>query len=108
MDDVEQLLKLHMVTMVPLLAYELRDFDASRAELDELSQLIACRSDGIMFRSKDTAFLVGKLARALAIMSFVPDGVETFGVRFVSERGLGCVYAGSSEQYKEFRREVVP
>ena len=80
------LMRAHLEAFVPLLVMEYKrrggptqdDFDS----LGNVSQLIAEKGDQLMFRSKQTAHVMGELTRAIAIASFVPGGITFLGVKW--------------------------
>lgn len=63
---------------------EQSDFDRAQSFGDELGE----RGDILLFGGKkgEAAALFNKLAHIVAIMSFVPGGVEMFGQRWVAEQ----------------------
>ncbi|MBW3624086.1 MAG: hypothetical protein KY468_11820 [Armatimonadetes bacterium] len=54
--------------------------------LEQFGWRFASKADQVLYKGKETATLAGGLARALAIMAFVPGGVRFDGVHF-EEKG---------------------
>jgi hypothetical protein len=83
------LLRAHRGATVPLLIHEMRRRGGPDAadwgRCLELGQRIAECGDRILYRSGkrgETAALVTDLARALALLAFVPGGVTFLGLHF--------------------------
>jgi hypothetical protein len=102
------LLRTSLATAVPLWVWELyerggpdpADFRTAHAFGRELAE----RGDRLLYRGSrpgETAEMFNRLARALAVMAFVPGGVPpVFGQTFVAERILaGFVGEGAAHQY---------
>lgn len=89
MSDDAELLRLTLQVAVPMWQEKLRRqaWSDIAARMPELSNIIASKGDVILYRGKkrgETAAAFNALAEAVAAMSFVPGGVQVFGIRFVS------------------------
>lgn len=85
MDD--SLLKIALSAAVPLWIEELKN--KPWAELQEQAKaaadVVASKGDLLMFRGKkkgESALAFNALAKGIAILSFAPGGVTTFGMHF--------------------------
>lgn len=81
---VQSVLRISLQAAVPLHAMELRNrpWSELQAVAQEAAQVIAEKGDLIMFKSTkkgESAKAFNALARALAILSFVPGGVKFLG-----------------------------
>lgn len=83
----EGLLAIALNTAVPLWALELQsepwEYLESRARI--CGQIVASKGDIIQFKSQkkgETAEAFNRLAEGIAIMSFIPGGVDAFGSHF--------------------------
>jgi len=82
-----ELLKIALSAAVPLriMEYQNRPWNELHNEILGASQVIAEHGDKLMFRSKkpgETAWVFNTVAKALAVMSFVPGGVKFLGMHF--------------------------
>ena len=87
----EELLPLHLGVQVPLYIAELKEKGgpdkADFALMQEAGRALAAKGDRLLYRCEkkgETAALVGELAFGIAILSFLPGGVTTFGYHWES------------------------
>ncbi len=86
----EDLLKATLSAAVPLWALKLRavPFAELLRRATDLGQVIAEKVDVVQFRSKrkgESAAAFNALAEAIAILSFMPNGVDFMGMHFENE-----------------------
>lgn len=75
---------------VPLWQLELKSvpFNELLKECPEISQMLAEKGDILLYGSKtkgETAQIFNRVARGLAILSFLPGGVKLFGQTWIAQ-----------------------
>lgn len=79
----DTLLKAFLETSVPLYAQEIiTQGEVPWEDGHEISNLLGEKGDQVLFKGKETAKIANELARGIAILSFVPGGINTFGLHF--------------------------
>jgi hypothetical protein len=86
MSETLALLQGSLSVAVPLWVDRIRpNLDEERKHAPDLAQFIGEHGDIILFKSNkkgESADAFNKLARAIALLSFSPGGVTTFGLHF--------------------------
>lgn len=87
---MNDLLPIHLQTAVPLRIAELEAQGGPTSEdfarIQSYSEDLGANGDAILFYVKGkTSEMVTKLVDEIAVMSFVPGGITTFGLNFKGE-----------------------
>lgn len=83
MDVKRELLQTTLALAVPLWQQKIaKNYDYYFEMRDELVTALGSEGDSILYRSDNTAQNFNKLACAIALMSFQPNGIEVFDSKF--------------------------
>jgi hypothetical protein len=91
----------YLLTAVPLqmmaLAAKGGPDAADRVAMAGYAQTLAEHGDDLLFGGTHAAGAAADLARSVALLSYMPGGVTTFGLRFEAEAAGGPIYGRAEE-----------